>query len=138
MESTVLVERRDTGIQLIGINRPEANNRIDPPTYVALGQALYELEHDDELRVGVLHALGPDFVPALDLAAYGAAAMARHLPGGQPAHRHRGPAGHDAPAAHQAPGGRRREIGRGNAMRPMLTVALFLERCPSPVSLSRS
>ena len=52
MGSTVLVERRDSGIQLIGIDRPEANNRIDPPTYAALGQALYELEHDDELRVG--------------------------------------------------------------------------------------
>ena len=84
MESTVQVERRDGGILLIGINRPEANNRIDPPTYVALGQALYELEHDDELRVGVLHAIGPDFVPALDLAAYGAAAMAGTFPAANP------------------------------------------------------
>jgi enoyl-CoA hydratase len=80
MESTVLVERRDGGILLIGINRPEANNRIDPPTYIALGQALYKLEHDDQLRVGVLYATGPDFVPALDLAAYGAAAQAGTFP----------------------------------------------------------
>ena len=43
MESTVLVERRDGGILLIGINRPQANNRIDPPAYIALGQALYKL-----------------------------------------------------------------------------------------------
>ena len=84
MESTVLVERRNAGIQLIGINRPEANNRLDPPTYVALGQALYELEHDDELRVGVLYATGPDFVPALDLAAYGAAAAAGTFPSATP------------------------------------------------------
>src|SRR5215472_8726193 len=84
MESTVLVERRDDGILLIGINRSEANNRIDPPTYIALGQALYELEHDDELRVGVLYATGPDFVPALDLAAYGAAAQAGTFPSATP------------------------------------------------------
>ena len=60
MESTVLTERRDGGILLIGINRPQANNRIDPPTYIALGQALYNLEHDGQLRVGVLYATGPD------------------------------------------------------------------------------
>src|ERR1700758_1482918 len=84
MESTVLVERRDGGILLIGINRPEVNNRLDPPTYVALGQALYKLEHDDELRVGVLHATGPDFCPALDLAAYGAAAQAGTFPPAAP------------------------------------------------------
>ena len=80
MEPTVLVERRDRAILLMGINRPEANNRLDPPTYVALGRALYELEHDEALRVGVLYATGPDFVPALDLAAYGAAAMAGTFP----------------------------------------------------------
>jgi enoyl-CoA hydratase/carnithine racemase len=84
MQSTVLVERRDGDILLIGINRPEANNRIDPPTYIAIGQALYQLEHDDQLRVGVLHAVGPDFVPALDLAAYGAAAMAGTFPAPTP------------------------------------------------------
>jgi len=59
MESTVLTERRDDGILLIGINRPEANNRMDPPTYIALGQALHELEHDDQLRVGVYTRPGP-------------------------------------------------------------------------------
>jgi len=84
MESTVLTERRDGGILLIGINRPQANNRIDPPTYIALGQALYNLEHDGQLRVGVLYATGPDFVPALDLAAYAAAAQAGTFPAATP------------------------------------------------------
>jgi enoyl-CoA hydratase len=84
MESTVLTERRDGGILLIGINRPEAGNRIDPPTYIAIGQALYNLEHDDHLRVGVLYATGRDFVPALDLAAYGAAAQAGTFPAATP------------------------------------------------------
>jgi len=84
MESTVLAELRDSGILLIGINRPQANNRIDPPTYIALGQALYNLEHDGQLRVGVLYATGPDFVPALDLAAYAAAAQAGTFPAATP------------------------------------------------------
>src|SRR5215472_9324792 len=114
MESTVLVERRDDGILLIGINRPEANNRIDPPTYIALGQALYELEHDDELRVGVLYATGPDFVPALDLAADVRVAASDAV------------FAQDEALLGLFPGGGAtvrlvREIGHGNAMRLMLT-----------------
>jgi len=103
----------------IGINRPEANNRIDPPTYVALGQALYELEHDEELRVGVLHALDPDFVPALDLAAYGTAAMAGTFPAANPRTDIVDPLDMTPPAAQQAPD-RRVRCGR--------------PRCPSPGS----
>ena len=66
MESTVLVERRDGSILLIGINRPEANNRLDPPTYIALGQALYQLELNREIdpesvvREFARHRLGHD------------------------------------------------------------------------------
>ncbi len=145
MESTVLVERRDGGILLIGINRPEAGNRLDPPTYVALGQALYKLEHDDELRVGVLYATGPDFVPALDLAAYGAAAPRRSKPLVVAVQGQTKRVGHELFLAADVrvaasdtvfaqdeallglyPGGGAtvrlvREIGHGNAMRLMLT-----------------
>ena len=49
---------------LIGINRPEAQNRIDFPTYVGLGQAYFEYEHDDALKVAVLYDVGADFSPA--------------------------------------------------------------------------
>lgn len=77
---TVVTERLDGGILLIGIDRQEAKNYIDPPTFTALGQAYYEFEHDDRLRVAVLHAFGPDFVPGLDVAAFAAAAKAGEFP----------------------------------------------------------
>jgi len=68
---TVLLERRAGGVLLIGIDRPESQNRIDIPTFNALGQAYYELEHDDDLRVAVLYGKGPDFSRGLDLSSWG-------------------------------------------------------------------
>ena len=53
-------------IFLIGINRPEAQNRIDFPTYVGLGQAYHDYEHDDSLRAAVLYGVGADFSRGLD------------------------------------------------------------------------
>jgi enoyl-CoA hydratase len=53
-------------VLLIGINRPEAQNRIDFPTYVGLGQAYYDYEHDDSLRAAVLYGVGADFSRGLD------------------------------------------------------------------------
>jgi enoyl-CoA hydratase len=78
--STVVVERMEGGILLIKINRPEAKNRLDPVTLTALGKAYYQFEHDDELRVAVLHAEGPDFAPGLDAPAFGAALAAGQWP----------------------------------------------------------
>jgi enoyl-CoA hydratase len=74
--STVVVERRPDGVLLIGIDRREAQNRIDIPTFNALGQAYYELEHDETLRVAVLYAKGADFSRGLDLQSWGAALAA--------------------------------------------------------------
>jgi enoyl-CoA hydratase/carnithine racemase len=62
---TVKIERLG-GVLLIGIDRAEAQNRIDFPTYVALGHAYYEFERDDTLRVAVLHGVGPDFSRGID------------------------------------------------------------------------
>jgi enoyl-CoA hydratase len=59
-------------VLLIGIDRVEAQNRIDIPTFNALGQAYYEFEHDNDLRVAVLHGKGPDFSQGLDLQSWGA------------------------------------------------------------------
>src|SRR5258708_33888924 len=39
--STVVLDRLPAGVLLIGINRPEAQNPIDIPTFNALGQAYY-------------------------------------------------------------------------------------------------
>jgi enoyl-CoA hydratase/carnithine racemase len=63
--STVAVEAIDGGVLLIGIDRDE-QNLVDPPTFVALGKALYRLEHDDSLRVAVLYGRGPNFTPGID------------------------------------------------------------------------
>lgn len=71
-KSTVALERLPGGVLLVGIDRPEAQNRIDVPTFIALGQAYYQLEHDDDLRVAVLHGRGADFPQGLDLQSWGA------------------------------------------------------------------
>jgi enoyl-CoA hydratase len=73
---TVALERLPPGILLIGIDRVEAHNRVDVATFGALGQAYYEFEHDDGLRVAVLYGKGPDFSQGLDLASWGAALRA--------------------------------------------------------------
>ena len=62
------LERRGP-VLLIGINRPDALNRADTPILVGIGKAYYQLEHDDELRVAVLHGVGPNFCRALDVPA---------------------------------------------------------------------
>jgi enoyl-CoA hydratase len=78
-KSTVVLERLPNGVLLIGIDRPEAQNRIDVPTFNALGQAYFEFEHDDGLRVAVLHGRGADFSRGLDLQSWGAALAAGPL-----------------------------------------------------------
>ncbi len=75
----VEVERRGS-VLLIGINRPEARNLLDPAIIIGVGKALYELEHDDGLRVAVLHAIGPDFCMGLDGPAFFAAVNAGTIP----------------------------------------------------------
>jgi enoyl-CoA hydratase len=76
---TVEVERRGA-VLLIGIARPQAQNLLDPPILLGLGKAYYQLEHDDGLRVGVLHGLGANFSLGVDLAALAAAQAAGTFP----------------------------------------------------------
>src|ERR1700751_2696117 len=51
--SNILVERRGS-VLLIGIDRPEAQNRFDAPMLIGLGKAYHQLDHEDELRAAVL------------------------------------------------------------------------------------
>jgi len=62
----VTLERLGDTVLLIGINRPQVENRIEVPTFLALGRAYWQLDHDDELRAAVLFAHGDDFSPGLD------------------------------------------------------------------------
>ena len=75
----VVVERRGA-ILLVGIDRAHALNRLDAPILIGLGKAYYQLEHDDELRVAVLHGIGPNFSLGLDVPAFLAARAAGVLP----------------------------------------------------------
>jgi len=76
----VTLDRLPGGILLIGIDRPQTKNRIDPAVIIGLGKAYYQLDHDDSLRVGVLHGVGADFITGLDVPAFIAASAAGILP----------------------------------------------------------
>lgn len=76
----VMLDRLPGGILLIGIDRPQTKNRIDPPIIIGLGKAYYQLDHDDSLRVAVLHGVGADFITGLDVPAFVAATAAGILP----------------------------------------------------------
>jgi enoyl-CoA hydratase/carnithine racemase len=63
---TIDIEQRDK-ILLIGIDRVASGNTLDPETFISLGKAFYQLDNISELRVGVLYAKGPDFLPGIDV-----------------------------------------------------------------------
>jgi enoyl-CoA hydratase len=76
----VTVERLKDGVLVIGFERVEAQNRLDPAMLLAIGKAYYQLDHDDELRVAVLHGRGPDFSLGGDGPAIAAAVAAGTFP----------------------------------------------------------
>lgn len=64
--NTITVERRGD-IVLIGLNRPQIQNRIDPPTRAKLAEAFYGYEHDPSLRAAILFGHGPNFSRGIDV-----------------------------------------------------------------------
>ena len=77
----ITVEHRGE-IVLIGINRPEIQNRLDPEAYLALAKAYYDFDHDPSLRAAVLFGHGPNFSRGIDVDGFKAVASA-----GGPAYR---------------------------------------------------
>jgi enoyl-CoA hydratase len=75
----VAVEKRGA-VLLIALDRPEYQNRIDPPIIIGLGKAFYQLDHDDELRVAVLYGNGRDFCAGGDLQALAAGFRSGTIP----------------------------------------------------------
>lgn len=69
LPETVTVERRDH-VLLIGINRPTAENRVDPPTFAGLGKAFFDFDRDPTLRAAVLFGHGDHFCAGLDVMAF--------------------------------------------------------------------
>src|SRR5678815_5083844 len=67
---TVALERRGH-VLLVGLDRPAKRNAFDLPMWDALCAAYATLDRDDDLRVGVLHALGDHFTGGLDLPQWG-------------------------------------------------------------------
>ncbi len=76
---TVTVEAHGP-VLLIGLNRPDKQNLIDPATYAALGAAYHRLEHSEALRVGVLFGHGADFSRGLDAPAWVPVLTSGHAP----------------------------------------------------------
>jgi E-phenylitaconyl-CoA hydratase len=53
----VLFDTTD-GIATITLNRPEVLNAMDPSTYAEIGEAFLEIEHDADVRVGIVTGAG--------------------------------------------------------------------------------
>ncbi|QIZ76955.1 crotonase/enoyl-CoA hydratase family protein [Ferrimonas lipolytica] len=64
--SAFVVEKKDH-ILTFTFNRPEKYNALDIASYHGLAKAMYELEHDDDLRVGVILASGKHFTAGIEL-----------------------------------------------------------------------
>ena len=58
-------------VRVVTINRPERRNALDPSTFLGLGRAFVEAEHDDAVRVLVLTGAGEHaFCSGMDLKAF--------------------------------------------------------------------
>lgn len=60
------VERRDH-LLVMGVRRPAKMNALSRDMFHVLARAFHRLEHDPELRVGVIWAEGPHFTSGVDL-----------------------------------------------------------------------
>ncbi len=67
-------------VLLIGLNRPEKRNAFDLEMYQELGAAYGRLEHDPQLRCGLLFAHGDHFTGGLDLPKWAATFSAGKFP----------------------------------------------------------
>lgn len=67
--SKITVEKRDH-VLLIGLNRPEQGNRVDPEMFQLLSKAYFAYEEDQELRSLVLFGHGSSFCQGIDVEAF--------------------------------------------------------------------
>ena len=72
-EAKITITRRGQ-IVLIGINRPQIFNRIDPEAFYALAKAYFDFDQDASLRAAVLYGHGPHFSRGNDVEAFSALA----------------------------------------------------------------
>jgi enoyl-CoA hydratase len=69
-DPAVLTERREGGVLVITLNRPEVRNAVNAALAEGLANALEELDADDELAVGILTGAGGFFCAGMDLGAF--------------------------------------------------------------------
>jgi len=69
LEAKITVERRGQ-IVLIGINRPQVDNRFDPDAFLGLAKAYYDFDNDPSLRAAVLFGHGENFSRGIDVDAF--------------------------------------------------------------------
>jgi enoyl-CoA hydratase len=75
-DDDVLV-RREGGILIVTINRPQQRNAVNGAVSAGLARALDLLDSTTELRVGVLHGAGTAFCAGMDLKAFAAGEQVR-------------------------------------------------------------
>lgn len=75
---TITIERKGA-VAFIGLNRPAAQNRIDPAAFAQLGKAYFDFERDDTLRAAVLFGHGDHFSMGLDAQAFAPQLLAGHF-----------------------------------------------------------
>lgn len=68
-QAKITVERRGQ-VVLIGVNRPQVYNRIDPDAYFGLAKAYYDYDNDPSLRAAVLFGHGENFSRGIDVDAF--------------------------------------------------------------------
>jgi enoyl-CoA hydratase len=66
----VITERRDGGVLLITLNRPEVRNAVNAAVAAGVAGALEELDGHEDLSVGVLTGAGGFFCAGMDLGAF--------------------------------------------------------------------
>jgi len=75
-DDDVLVRRED-GILVVTINRPQQRNAVNGAVSAGIARALDLLDSSSELRVGVLHGAGTAFCAGMDLKAFAAGEAVR-------------------------------------------------------------
>ena len=59
--------KTDGHILLMGVDRPQKLNSMTREMYCRLAEGYFQLDRDENLRVGVVYAVGPHFTSGLDL-----------------------------------------------------------------------
>ena len=62
--------RRENGVLIVTINRPQQRNAVNGAVSAGIARALDLLDSTSDLRVGVLHGVGPTFCAGMDLKAF--------------------------------------------------------------------